>query len=230
METTPLIPESEAEKLRAHLEKQLASPVTIDLFTRPESRIIVPGRECEACEDTHALMREIAALSDKITLNIYDFYADPQKPQAFGVDRIPAIVLRGAARGKVRYLGIPAGYEFASFLEDLGDVSGGKTDLSEETKTALKSLDQDIHIQVFVTPTCPFCPGAARLAHKMAVESERVTADVVEASEFPDLVQRYRVQGVPKIVVNDAVEFVGAQPEDSFLEHVLKAAEPAGVA
>ncbi len=64
---------------------------------------------------------------------------------------------------------------------------------------------------------------AARLAHKMAIESEKVTGDVVEASEFPELVQLYRVSGVPKIVVNDRVEFVGAQPEARFLQEVLRA-------
>jgi predicted DsbA family dithiol-disulfide isomerase len=57
----------------------------------------------------------------------------------------------------------------------------------------------------------------------MAVESDRVTGDVVEASEFPDLVQRYQVSGVPKTVINDRVEFVGSQPEGRFLDHVLRA-------
>lgn len=59
----------------------------------------------------------------------------------------------------------------------------------------------------------------------MAVESERVTADVIEAQEFPDLAYRYGVRGVPKIVINDAVEFVGALPESQFLAHVLAAVE-----
>ena len=89
---------------------------------------------------------------------------------------------------------------------------------------ALHGLAKDVHIRVFVTPGCPFCPAAARLAHKMAVESERVTADVVEASEFPDLVRLYDVHGVPKVVVNESVEFVGAQPEARFLDLVLRAA------
>ena len=57
----------------------------------------------------------------------------------------------------------------------------------------------------------------------MAVESEHVTADVIEAMEFPDLARRYAVRGVPKIVINDRVEFVGAQPESQFLNY-LKAA------
>ena len=61
------------------------------------------------------------------------------------------------------------------------------------------------------------------MAHQMAVESERVTADVIEATEFPDLARRYGVRGVPKIVVNDTVEFVGALPESQFLSYVKKA-------
>jgi thioredoxin-related protein len=59
----------------------------------------------------------------------------------------------------------------------------------------------------------------------MAVESEHVTADVIEAMEFPDLAQRYRVRGVPKIVINDSVEFVGALPESQFLEYVKVAVD-----
>jgi thioredoxin-related protein len=64
------------------------------------------------------------------------------------------------------------------------------------------------------------------LAHKLAIENEHITADVVEISEFIDLAQRYRVQGVPKTVVNDRVEFLGAVPEPRFIQEVLKAVEP----
>lgn len=57
----------------------------------------------------------------------------------------------------------------------------------------------------------------------MAVENEHIIADVVEVSEFVELAQRYNVQGVPKTVVNDSVEFVGALPEPRFLQQVLQA-------
>ncbi len=66
----------------------------------------------------------------------------------------------------------------------------------------------------------------ARLAHQFAIENEHITADVVEISEFIDLAQRYRVQGVPKTVVNDRIEIMGAVPEPRFLQEVLKAIEP----
>jgi len=60
----------------------------------------------------------------------------------------------------------------------------------------------------------------------MAVESAHVTADVIEAMEFPDLARRYSVRGVPKIVINDRVEFVGAQPETEFVKYIKEALAP----
>jgi len=59
----------------------------------------------------------------------------------------------------------------------------------------------------------------------MAVESEHVTADVIEAQEFPDLARKYAVRGVPKIVINENTEFVGALPEDQYLARVRAAVE-----
>lgn len=60
------------------------------------------------------------------------------------------------------------------------------------------------------------------MAHKLAIESARITADVIEVSEFPDMIQRYNVSGVPKIVINDSIDFVGAQPAEVFMEAIRK--------
>jgi glutaredoxin-like protein len=221
------IPEKEAGELKAHLESHLTAPVTMDLFVRPVTGLWIPGRrECETCEDTRKLLEEVAALSDRIKLRVHDVSAEPEAAAAFGLeaDEVPAVVLTGAASGRVRFLGIPAGLEFVTLLRGLIDVGRGATGLAQETKQALHGLANDVHIRVFVTPDCPFCPPAALIAHQMAVESGRVTADVVEAQEFPELAARYNVRGVPKVVVNETVEFTGAQPEARFLDHVLQAA------
>jgi glutaredoxin-like protein len=221
------IPEKEAGELRAQLALQLEGPVTMDFFTRPAGSASVPGqRECVTCAQTQQLLEEAASLSEKITLRVHDITAGPQAAAEAGITEhdVPAVVLKGAAKGRVRLLGIPAGLEFWTLLRSLIDVARGETGLAPSTKAALDDLAKDVHIRVFVTPSCPFCPRAAQLAHQMAVESGRVTADVVEAQEFPELAERYNVHGVPKIVVNENVEFVGAQPEASFLDHVLRAA------
>ena len=219
------IPEAEAETLRTHFEKRLEGPVTLDLFIEPTSPIVVPGQSaCELCEETRALLEDVASLSNQITLTVHDARMETDLVREMGVTRVPTLVLRGAAHGILRYLGIPAGLEFGTLLEDLAAVSRGTTTLTTESRTKLATLTKPVHVQVFVTPTCPYCPKVASLAHQAAVENANVTADVIEISEFPDLATQYDVRGVPKIVMNDVVELVGAQPEAAFVDAMLKAA------
>ncbi len=218
----PMISPEDQQTLQ-QLFEGLEGDVTITNFTERESLLIIPGQECDYCKETRELLEEVTALSEKLHLETKDVVRDRQEADSLGVTRIPAFVLQGHAKGKVRYFGIPAGYEFSTLIEDIIDVSKGTTNLSDTTREALATIDQDLHIQVFVTPTCPYCPRAARLAHKLAIENAHITADVVEVSEFMDMAQRYRVQGVPKTVVNERIEMVGAVPEPRFMQQVFEA-------
>lgn len=210
-----LLTEQNKQQVRRIFE-QLANPVTIHYFTQEF--------ECEPCQIAHELLREVTVLSDKLTPKVYEFKNEQEIAKRFGVDKIPAIVLEGQKVYGIRFFGVPAGYEFSAFLEGLVDVSRGATQLSLETQTLLNTLIKPIHIQVFVTPTCPYCPAAVRMAHKMALYSDKITADMVSALEFPYLVDKYDVYSVPKTVVNDgAVMFEGALPEREFVSQVLRA-------
>lgn len=207
------------EKDRQHLIKEfeaLREPVKILVFTQE--------MECEYCRETRAIAEEVASLSPKISLEIYDFVADQQVVEQYGIDKIPAtVIMRGGEKPKdygIRYYGIPAGYEFSSLIEDILMISAGESGLNQETKTQLAALTQPLHFQVFVTPTCPYCPAAVRLAHQMALESDLVRADMVEAIEFPHLSMKYQVQGVPRTVINESVHLEGAAPEYMVLEKI----------
>ena len=208
-----LIPDDKKELLRNELNEKMENPVKIVMFTQE--------LECRFCSDTRQLIQEFATLSDKITVEIYDFVVDADKVKEYGVDKIPALAIIGKKDYGVRIYGIPYGYELQTLIEAIITVSKGKTDLSEQTKAILADVKAPVHIQVFVTLTCPHCPVAAAVAHKLAVESDMVRADVIDTSEFPTLAQKYSIIGVPKIVINEKVEFVGAFNEDLFAEHVL---------
>jgi glutaredoxin-like protein len=217
------------EATRNKFEAELTRKVQIILFSQEPSRLVLPdrllGQDCLYCRETKQLLEEVSALSDKITLTVYDFKADQERATAYRVEKIPAIVIlpEGGQDAGIRFFGIPSGYEYTSLLETLVDVSRGGTGLSPATKTALAGLAKDVQIQVFVTPTCPYCTAAVRLAHQFALESPRIRGEMIEATEFPHLAQKYNVFGVPKTVMNEAVELEGAVPESTFLESVLKA-------
>jgi len=221
-----LITTEDQQTIRTIFAERLDGDVTVTYFTQRESSLIVPSPECEYCAATRSLLEEVCALSDKIRLEIKDFVADAAEARVLGVTRIPAFVLRGQVRRQVRFFGIPAGYEFGSLIEALIDASTGTTDLTEKTRRVLATLDHDLHLQVFVTPTCPYCPQAVRLAHKLAVENAHVIADAVEATEFPELANRYQVYGVPKTVVNEDLQFEGALPEARLIEELFGALAP----
>lgn len=149
----PLIPEKDRQRLREVFDQNLTGDVTITYFTQHESVLIVPGMECATCKETRQLLEEVADLSDHIHLTVKDFVKDQEDAAAMHIERIPAFVLDGKNKGRMRYIGIPAGYEFATLIEDLIDTSTGEVDVSEKTAEALAHVDQDLHIQVFVTPT-----------------------------------------------------------------------------
>lgn len=211
-----LIPDEHKERVRKQLAEDLVAPVRIVMFTQQ--------MECQFCVQTKLLITEVAALNDKIKAEVHDFVADSELAKQFGVDKVPAIVLLGEKDYGIRFYGLPHGYEFQSFMSALAIVSKGRTDLSEKTKAQIRTVRVPVHIQVFVTLTCPQCPIAASMAHKFAMENDLIKADVIDANEFPQLVVKHGVMSVPKIVVNEKIEFVGAVPEDLFLQHVLQGA------
>lgn len=148
-----LIAEKDQAFLREKFDQELTDAVTIKLFTQRETRLTIPGLECPYCPETNQLMEEVAALSEKITLEAYDFAADAATFREHNIERIPAIVLRGRDSQTLRFFGIPSGYEFPSFIQDILELSTGQLHLSQATVQELQAIDQDVHIQVFVTPT-----------------------------------------------------------------------------
>src|SRR5215467_12426257 len=134
--------------------EQLSGDVRLELFTQHESPIIIPGNDCPTCKDTRLLLEEVVALSDKLHLDIHEVTADGDAAREQNIQRIPALVMTAdGVKGKVRYFGLPSGYEFSVLIGSLVDVSKAQTDLSEETTDVLNELQKDLHIQVFVTPT-----------------------------------------------------------------------------
>jgi glutaredoxin-like protein len=209
------------DEIRQEVSKILADlpgPVRLVMFTQEF--------ECEYCTETRQLVEEVAELSDRITAEIYDFQADRAKAEELGIDKIPAIAIIGAQDYGVRFYGIPSGYEFASFLHAIQSVAAGKPELSDATLRVVAGIQKPVHIQVFVTPTCPYCPQAVMLAHQLAIASPLIRADMVEAMEFPHLAVKYQVMGVPRTVINETVHIEGAAPESHVvakLQEALKA-------
>lgn len=210
-----LIPKGQKQQLKEEFEKNLRDEVRILVFTQET--------ECPFCKQARELAEEVGAFSNKIKVEVYDFVKDSEKAEEYQIDKVPAIAVLGKKDYGIRFYGLAYGYEFKPFTESIINVSRGATNLSEETKKKLASIEKPVQIQVFVSLTCPYCPLVTSLAHQFAMESDLVRADMVDVGEFPHLGQKYNIMGVPKTVINEKTEFVGAVSEELFVQQVVVA-------
>lgn len=214
-----LLTEKDAAAVREQFQQELVHPVKLVMFTQEF--------ECAYCRETRQILEELVELSPLLSVQVYDLQGDANSATRLGVDKIPAVIpLRVSDNGAgevdygIRFYGIPSGYEFVSLLESIKLVSNGKLGLSQATLDKMAALSGPLHLQVFVTPTCPYCPRAVVLAHQLAFASSKVTADMVEATEFPHLSHRYNVMGVPRTVINEDIHIEGAVPEPMLISRL----------
>jgi glutaredoxin-like protein len=213
-----LISSNDQQKLRGAFAS-MTRPVRLLFFTQTIG--------CETCPQTRQILGELPPLSDKITIEEVNFVLEGDKAASYGVDRTPAIALTTLDEGgnerdsRIRFLGTPSGYEFLSLIQAVLLVGGKSPMLSDESLRRIAAVDKPVTLRVFTTPTCPHCPRAVAVAHEMAFSNPNITAYAVEATEFPDLSRQYQVTGVPKTVVNDQVEILGALPPDAFVAQAL---------
>jgi len=220
-----MIPLKDQDAIRIKFAHEMLAPVKIEYFTQSEIDIVVPGRQpCAYCKPTREMLQELAALSDLISLRVHNIEDEREEAAEFGVERIPGIVLRGRSEASFKFYGFPGGTEFPSFLDTIVDVSRREVLFSEPSVKALGKVKEDVVVKVFVTPTCPYCPGMARAACQMALANPHIKAEVIEVNEFPELAQRYSVSAVPLTVIGERIAIPGAVPEKALVEQVLKAA------
>lgn len=192
----------------------LTDPVQLIMFTQ--------DFECQSCSLARSLMEEVEELSDMISLQIKDFVKDSHMAGEYGVEKIPAIVVRGEVDYGIRFYGIPGGYEFSTFAETIIAVGRRENGLVSEAAELLRKLKQPVHIQVMVGPTCPNCASTALMAHRLAIASEKISSDTIVITEFPQLVTRYAVASIPATIINEKIRFTGTLPVVEMIREVLR--------
>ena len=139
-----IIRDDDATEIRERL-REMVEPVKLIHFTKELN--------LEYGLETRRLLEEVAALSDKHTLEVHNFLIDKEKVSEYGVYKVPATVIRNGKDYGIRFYGIPAGYEFSTFLDAILNVSKGDSGLKPESKEKLAAVTEALHLEVFVTPT-----------------------------------------------------------------------------
>jgi glutaredoxin-like protein len=139
-----LIGNEEGQEIRERLN-EMVNPVRLIHFTQELN--LEYGREAKQ------LVEELAGLSDNLSAEVYNYLLDKDRVAEYGIDKVPATVIRNGKDYGIRFYGIPAGYEFSTILDTIVAVSKGDSGLKPESREKLATITEPMHLEVFVTPT-----------------------------------------------------------------------------
>ena len=145
MTPVPILTERDQTAVRKEFER-IAGPVKLVVFSQELAA-------ADLCRQNEQLVREVAALSEQITVEVLNLAIDRERAEAYGIDQVPAIVVEGARDYGIRFYGVPLGYEFSNLVDSIIVASTGTPALSEDTLASLRALASDVDIKVFSTPT-----------------------------------------------------------------------------
>ncbi len=212
-----LIPEKVRTELKARFKKKMKRKIVLEVFTQQ-------GINDEFNELAIDFANELAELTDKI--DVYTFDLDSKMAKNRDVHRSPTILIDPDVY-HIRYTGAPAGEEGTSFLDTIIRVSADNPGLKGKMLKVARSIKEPKNIMIFVTPTCPYCPGAVVEAVKLAIANPKhVWAECVEATENMDLVAKYNIKGVPVININGENVAKSLLPEAVFIKFVVQSDIP----
>lgn len=203
----------EVEKQLKEVLANMLNPITIMMFT---------DGDCLTCKETKQLLTEVTNLNSKISLEIKEIKEAKKEVEEYGIELVPSFVIldQNKKYQRVKFNGIPAGHEINSFISALLEMSGLQIGVDKSLIKRIEKIDKPINIKVFVTLGCPHCPGAVQTAHRLAMLNENISSEMIEAQTFMDVAAKYKVSGVPKIIINEDIEIVGNHPMESFLEKI----------
>ncbi len=199
--------------LHEDFSKSLKNEVDVVVFTNETT---------EHCDTAFAIAKELSGLNGKIHFIQYDVDKNLEASETYRVSRAPTTIIakHGEQDGRIRFTGLPSGYEFTSLVEIIKNLSRNEASLTGSTLQRVAAVSVPTEIRVFVTPTCPYSPRIVQAAHKFAMMNPNIRTDIIEALEFHDLASEAGVNSVPHVAISNGNEFEGAFPEETFASYV----------
>lgn len=191
--------------------------VNVKVFVSDETK-------CPFCPDAISLVNlDTKNLSNelKINLEVINLDQNPELTEKYNISGVPTILIGD----NIKYLGLPVGLERRVFTNTLKLVAGGGkgTRVTEEQKTKLTGIKNPATVKVITTSSCPYCPKVVFMSNQLAVASDgKVTSEIVNSTELPELAAKYRVTAVPTTVINEKVRFQGVPQLDAFIEELTR--------
>lgn len=163
----------------------------------------------------------IASLSSHIDLEVYE--KDEEGAVEIKRDFLPAAGLyKDGKYSGIAFHGVPGGQEINAFVLALYNLAGPGQKVGRWTRKKIEKLEGNCNIKICVSLACHHCPKAVAVCQQMAVFNEGIEAEMIDANLFPELVEKYKIERVPLIILNDEVVVTGVKTLEEMTEIIKK--------
>jgi alkyl hydroperoxide reductase subunit AhpF len=205
---------SEQQMIRTSLA-DMKQPVRLVVFTR--------DRDCDECPGALELAQAIRTAAPKVAIETYDITMDRDKTEEYGVKRVPSFVVQSTTRRSVTFSGAVEGLSLVMLLDAIGGVANNRAWFPDRVSSTLALLRQEVNVQVFLENDCTLCKPVAEIAMGLALTNRMVSAELIVADDFPDLLAKHRIKVLPFIRFGEKLSLDGHVPESEFLEMLFQA-------
>ena len=165
------------------------------------------------------LILDIADLDERVNAEVYNKGENVEVENKIHADKYPVVALLDSDNkySGVKFHGVPGGHELNSFILAIYNLGSAGQQISEETLNNIKKIDKDINIKVCVSLSCHLCPDVVVSSQRIAIENEKVEAEMIDISNFKEIKDKFKVMSVPAIIVNDEQIYFGAKKIDEII-------------
>jgi len=219
MTTVGPLEKPDAAQVAQYLQERVGSAVGFDVWIREESELVRTDRDsCLHCGVVVQLGRQLASLHPALSVTMYDMEKHASRAEEAGVAIAPTMIMRGAGRS-IWFVGLFSGMLFPALLDLIGFISQGQSPLTDETRAALAEIEEEVEIELMLTPFDPYSAFMARVVGSLAAESRMIRLRLTELSEFPILAAQRSVSEIPLMTINGR-RFSGAWDEAPLMEQI----------
>jgi len=209
---------------------KLKNEIKLVVFTDVKDHEGKKIRRCMACDGTMALFEQLSRLSNgKLIVEEKSIDIDVEDAKKYNVERIPTILfIDKDDKEVIRYMGNPLGAETPPFIQSLIYFSGVRSFYDDSIITNLKNMQKST-LKLFLTLTCPYCPGVVPIVNLFAMLSRgKVKTEIIDINVNNDLAMLYKVQGVPHVMINDDQHIYGVFSPQDLLEKITRGKQDLG--
>lgn len=205
----------------AKLKNEIKLIVFTDVKTNDEGKKI---RRCMSCDGTMTLLENLAEFSnDKLNVVEKSIDLDAEDAKKYDVERIPTILFTDEEdKVMIRYMANPLGAETSPFIQTLIHYSGVRSFYQDTIISHLKKMDKST-LKLFITLQCPYCPGVVPIVNLFALLSRnKIKAEIIDVDVNNDLAMKYKIQGVPHVMINEDRHLYGVFTPQDLLEKLTR--------